>query len=53
MKTIKRIGEKRKQLSEIFRLRNAAAKALDDDDPIQYNDLLDEMGGLLRSMEAA
>ena len=53
MKTIKRVGEKRKQLSMLFQIRNAMVQALDVDDPDKYNIWLAEMKKEMNALEAA
>lgn len=42
-KHIKHIGEKRALLSEIYRIRNMAVKALDEDKEEAYNRAVDEL----------
>jgi len=43
VKKIKEIAERRAILSEIFKLRNRAVRALDDDNEDAYNVAVDEL----------
>ena len=42
-KKIKDIGDRRTILSEIYRMRNVAGRALDDDNEDAYNVAVDEL----------
>ncbi|MFA5379642.1 MAG: hypothetical protein WC455_28045 [Dehalococcoidia bacterium] len=51
MKAIPAIMEKRKLLSEIFKWRNEAVKALNLDDREQYNFAISEMNSRVMRLE--
>ena len=52
VKVIKEIGMKRAILSDIFRFRNLAVKALDQDDERRYKNAVIQMRDSITDLEA-